>query len=269
MAVNAPVKRFAKPLDGKTLAMEHAAVTKELEALDYQPLTSPVAGRLLYDFVLASGVEDVLELGFAHGTSTAYIAAALEERGVGLVTTIDRQNALARRPNIHELLRHLGLEAYVRPIFAEDSYNWELMRLLERQSPEGQAVPCLDFCFFDGAHTWDEDGLAFFLVDKLLRPDRWLLFDDLRWSQEASPSFSPEKAKSVPEEQRRTAQVLKVFDLLVRQHPSYADFRVMGSYGWAYKNAEIEPLHAADVDEATDPSVLRQLAFGSRKAGPE
>lgn len=43
--------------------MERTAVTEKLEALAYRPLTSPNAGRLLYDFVLGSGVENVLELG--------------------------------------------------------------------------------------------------------------------------------------------------------------------------------------------------------------
>jgi hypothetical protein len=142
------------------------------------------------------------------------------------------------------------------------------MRLLERQTSDEQTDPCFDFCFFDGAHTWETDGFAFFLVDKLLRPDRWLLFDDLHWSQDTSPSLSPEKAERTPEEERTTAQVLKVFDLLVRQHPSYTSFRVMGSYGWAYKSGGGEQQHADDVDNAVDPSVLRELAFGRRVARP-
>jgi predicted O-methyltransferase YrrM len=241
-----------------------ATVTRELAKLDYQPLTSSSGGKLLYDFVLQSGVEDVLELGFAHGTSTAYIAAAMEERGEGLVLTIDRRQALERQPNINHVLRHLGLERYVRSIFVERSYNWELMHLLERQKEEG-SPPRFDFCFFDGAHTWETDGLAFFLVDKLLRPDRWILFDDLYWTQELSPALSPEKAQSIPEEERRTAQVSKVFDLLVRDHPLYTEFRMMGTYGWAYKSSDEEREHASDVDEATDQGVLRELTFASRE----
>jgi predicted O-methyltransferase YrrM len=212
--------------------------------------------------VLHSGVENVLELGFAHGTSTAYIAAALQERGEGTVTSIDRGSALERRPNILEVTRRLGIERYVQPIVAERSYNWELMHLIERQQEEG-AAGWFDFCFVDGGHIWETDGFAFFLVDKLLRPDRWILFDDLHWTQELSPNLSPDEAKTIPEEERRTPQMLKVFDLLVRDHPSYTDFRMMGSYAWAYKSGEDgKRLHRGDVDEATHPDVLRELAFG-------
>jgi predicted O-methyltransferase YrrM len=242
--------------------MNAEAVNRGLASLDYRALTAPAGGELLYDFVLNSGVEDVLELGFAHGTSTAYIAAALQERGEGAVVTIDRKEAVDRRPNIFDVTRGLGLQGYVRPIFAERSYNWELLHLLEHRREAGSGG-WFDFCFFDGAHTWETDGLAFFLVDKLLRPDRWILFDDLHWTQESSPALSPEKAQDIPDEERLAAQVHKVFDLLVREHPSYTHFRLMGSYGWAYKSGENgDGAHAADVDEAIDPEIVRRLAFG-------
>ncbi|HLM37401.1 MAG TPA: hypothetical protein VK287_06410 [Gaiellaceae bacterium] len=52
---------------------------------------------------------------------------------------------------------------------AERSYNWELMHLIERQQEEG-APGWFDFCFFDGGHTWETDGFALLLVDKLCGP---------------------------------------------------------------------------------------------------
>ena len=241
-------------------------VDRLLAELDYQPLTSPSGGRLLYDFVLGSGVVDVLELGFAHGTSTLYMAAALEERGAGTVTTIDLVTARSRQPDIHTLLRHLGLERYVQPIFAERSYNWELIRFLERQSTGEGTDPCFDFCFLDGAHAWDVDGFAFFLADKLLRPDRWLLFDDLHWTYATSPSIPIEDARQLPEEERTCAQIKTVFDLLVRQHPSYQRFRIMGNYAWAYKAAATGQRDNEDaVDRFVSPEIVRLLAFGQKK----
>ena len=217
--------------------------------------------------MLRSGVENVLELGFAHGTSTAYIAAALQERGEGVVVTIDRPQALDRQPNIHQILETLGLQRFARPIIAERSYNWELMHLIEQQHEDGREG-WFDFCFVDGAHTWETDGFAFFLADKLLRPDRWILFDDLPWTQEGSPNLSPEKAREIPAEERQTPQMLKVFELLVRQHPAYTDFRVMGTYGWAYKAAEDgNGLHATDVDTATDSNTVRELVFAGLRRG--
>src|SRR5438034_2086969 len=99
--------------------MKLDALVEALTGLDYAPLTSEHGGRILYEFVRQSGVADVLELGFAHGTSSAYIAAALDELGAGRLTTIDRESARARKPNIDELLALTGLRGYVEPIFAQ------------------------------------------------------------------------------------------------------------------------------------------------------
>jgi predicted O-methyltransferase YrrM len=54
-------------------------VVEGLAELEYEPLTSASLGRLLYELILRDGVNDILELGFALGTSTAYMAAAVDE----------------------------------------------------------------------------------------------------------------------------------------------------------------------------------------------
>jgi predicted O-methyltransferase YrrM len=240
-----------------------------LAELGVPRLTSTTGGRMLFDFVLGSGAEDVLELGFAHGMSTAYLAAALHERGAGRVTTFDRRDALHREPNIHAVLGRLGLEAFVRPIVAERSYTWELMRLLRERTAGGEAGGAFDFCFIDGAHTWDVDGFAFFLVDKLLRPDRWLLFDDLHWTQASSPAEDLDD--DVPDEERQAAQIELVFDLLVRAHPEYVHFRVLGNYGWAYKRAAGggAGVNADAVDRVLAPALVRELVLGGRRPSAE
>ncbi len=53
-------------------------------------------GKKLYDFILASDVVNILELGFAHGNSTCYMAAALEERSEGHILTMDLASARDR-----------------------------------------------------------------------------------------------------------------------------------------------------------------------------
>jgi predicted O-methyltransferase YrrM len=241
-------------------------VDRALAELDVPRLTSEAGGRMLYEFVLGSGAEDVLELGFAHGTSTAYLAAALHERGGGLVTTLDRREALQREPNIHAVLGRLGLAELVRPILAERSYVWELMRLLRERAAEGPSGPWFDFCFVDGPHTWEVDGFAFFLVDKLLRPDRWLLFDDLHWTQASSPA--QDLADDGSEEERTTAQIELVFDLLVREHPDYPLHRLLGNYAWAYKRAaQGDGVNADAVDRLLAPELVRELVLGGLRPG--
>jgi predicted O-methyltransferase YrrM len=206
--------------------------------VDGLPDTTPSQGRRLYDFVCEHQARQILELGFAHGVSTCYLAAALGALGTGHVLTLDDRSALRRRPTIHELLDRTGLAPLVTPIFASTTYTWELANLIERQSVDGRCAPLFDFCFVDGAHSWQVDGLAFFLVEKLLKPGGWMLFDDLDWTFATSPTLRESAyVRSMPHEERTTAQVGRVFDLLVRQHPGFDEIGVEGSWGWARKAA--------------------------------
>jgi predicted O-methyltransferase YrrM len=197
------------------------------------PHMTPERGQEIYAFVREEQPESVLELGFAHGVSSCYIGAALKANGHGALTTIDQDSARQRQPDIQTLLDQTGLLDWVQPIHTPTSYTWELMRLIEG-TPAGDWR--FDFAFIDGAHSWFVDGLAFFLVDRLLKPGSWLLFDDLDWTYATSATLrDTEMVKAMPEDERNTAQVGKVFDLLVRPHPQYDQFRVDESWGWARK----------------------------------
>jgi predicted O-methyltransferase YrrM len=207
--------------------------------LHYPALTSPEDGAKLHRFILESGVCDVLELGFAHGTSTCYMAAGLAERGEGHITTIDRASAREREPNIETLLVETGLAPYVEPVYAATSYNWELMKMIQRRTRGRETAPAFDFCFIDGAHTWETDGFAFFLADKLLRPGGWILFDDLHWSYGNSESLrDTERVKAMPRDERDTPQVMKVVALLAMQHPQYRVVHIKGNWAWVGKMHE-------------------------------
>jgi predicted O-methyltransferase YrrM len=213
------------------------AIHDLLTGLDYPQLTSPAEGERLYRFILESGAQSVLELGFAHGTSTCYMAAALDELGSGTITTMDRLEATDRSPNLAELLERTGLGGYVRPLLANTSYTWELMKLIQEQTvgPPGEAP--FDFCFMDGAHTWETDGFAFFLIDKLLKPGGWILFDDVHWTFASSAALKDTpQVLNMPDDERNTPQILKVVGLLVLQHPQYVDVTFAGNWAWARKD---------------------------------
>ncbi len=197
------------------------------------PHMPPERGKIIYDFVRSAKPLSVLELGFAHGTSSCYMAAALEENGGGSILTLDHLRARDRRPNIEELLERTGLGAFVEPRFCRRSYTWELLKLLERNTAEGVTTPVFDFVFIDGGHTWDSDGFSFLLADRLLRPGGWVLFDDMQWM----PIDSAGEAwvDEMPEEERSVAHIDKVFQLLVVPHGSYGEFRIDGTWGWARK----------------------------------
>ena len=212
--------------------------SKAAQLLEGVPYISNEHARQLYDFVVETRPHQVLELGFAHGTSTCYMAAAMEETGIGRVTTMDKPHTRSLQPNLEELLGRLGLGRLVDPIFCEVTYTWELMQLIERHTVDGLCHPSYDFCFIDGAHTWEADGFAFFLADKLLKPGGWMLFDDLHWRHADDPAEMEKPwIKPLPHDMKATAQVGKIFGLLVVQHPGYSDFRVEGEWGWARKIA--------------------------------
>ena len=220
----------------------------------------------MQEFVRRGGVRDVLELGFDRGVSTAYLAAALDDMGGGRVVTLDRPDALSKRPNIDAVLQHVGVRDLVEPI-VESSYNWTLMHLLERQkaaTADGrQAIePCFDLCFIDGAHSWETDALGFTLVDLLMRPDRWIIFDDLDWTYASSPSLRDSESVSVMSvEQRTTAQIRKVVDLLVSTRADY-ECHYVGRYALAYKCGG-EGAHQRDLDEivTAHEALIRELVM--------
>lgn len=196
------------------------------------PFMKPHQGKRIYEHILRTGARQILELGFAHGTSSCYIAAALDELdGDRKLITIDLPSARTRKPNIHEMLDRCGLAHLVEPIFTPTSYTWDLMKMLEESQQ-----PRLDFVFIDGGHTWDPTGFAFMLVDRLIKPGGWVLFDDLNWTLAASPTLKDaDWVLALPEEQRTTPQVRKVFELLVKTHPDYTDFLDEDGWGWARK----------------------------------
>jgi predicted O-methyltransferase YrrM len=162
-------------------------------------------------FIADKQVETILELGFSHGVSTCYMAAVLSELGRGSIVTIDLERAREATPNIEELLDRIGESQRVKVFYEPTSYTWRMMRFLEEDT-----TPRFDFCYLDGAHSWFVDALAFFLVDRLLRPGGWIIFDDLDWTYATSPSLKEsEEVRSMPLDEQTTSQVKKIYELLV------------------------------------------------------
>ncbi len=212
------------------------------DIVDGIPHMSRRNGRRVYDHVVKNELRRVLELGTHHGVSTCYLGAAVDELGGGSVVTMDRVIARNLEPNVEELLHRTGLSHVVAAVYAERSFTWNLREMLARPDP-----PQFDFVFLDGGHTWDVTGFSFFLVDRLLAPGGWLLFDDIQWSLAKSPSVSDKpETKALPEEERTAEQVGDVFRILVERDPNYVT-RLDGNWGWAQKRS-------GDVRSGASPS---------------
>src|SRR5262249_11157390 len=86
-------------------------------------------------------------------------------------------------------------------------FTMALLNMLEQP-----VRPKFDLCYFDGGHSWDETGFAFLLIDKLLTPGAWVIFDDLDWTMATAPSLAN---STHPEVERQFRQVRKVWEILV------------------------------------------------------
>ena len=198
--------------------MEFDAVAAVVKGI---PHTSPEKGKILYETIKGRGYQRCLELGFACGVGSSYMAAALESQGAGKLTSVDQKSALQRKPRADALVAKAGLAHRVDFVFDETSYTWFLMEALEKGLT-------FDFCFLDGAHTWEVDGFAFVLVERLLEPGGMIIFDDLDWTIARSPTM---KAMPLPERVRQTPGVRKIYELLVKTTPSLKAYE---KDGWAY-----------------------------------
>jgi predicted O-methyltransferase YrrM len=221
------------------------------------PYILPPLARRIYDFVLERRPAEVLELGFAHGASSCYIAAALEEAGAGHLTAVDLLPAMAwQQPSIEELLARTGLAPWVTVCREATHYTWFLKKQIAARSRRGRCEPLYDFCFLDGAKHWTIDGAAFFLVDKLLRPGGWLLFDDLQWTFGGKAAEGKTKTDGIALREMGADELAEphvelIFRLLVMQHPDYAEFRITDHW-WAWARKQPGGDRTLIVEETAD-----------------
>jgi predicted O-methyltransferase YrrM len=209
------------------------------------PFMSPDSGRRVYDHLRETQPDAVLELGTAHGVSAVYMAAALEANGRGRVTTVDFEGSGWSDPSPEELVARAGLSHRVEIVRRYSSYTWFLKEKIAERSKDGLCEPLYGFCYLDGCKNWTIDGLAVFLIEKLLVPGGWLLMDDLGWSYGVQGSRDGREAcdgianRSMSPEELAEPHLMAIFDLLVRQHPAFSDFRVERDWwGWARKTPE-------------------------------
>lgn len=220
--------------------MKFEEIRTHLEGIPYMEQDR---ARMLYEFIIENKIANCLELGFAHGVSSCYIAAALDELGTGHLTSVDLIEATEwQKPSIEELLSKTGLGQYVTVAREQTSYTWFLKKKIEENSKDGNCDQVYDFCFIDGPKNWTIDGCAFFLVDKLLRQDGWILFDDFSWKysefgREVMDSIS---LRAMGDDELNTPQIELIFRLLVMQHSNYSHFKIQDNW-WAWAQKTTSP----------------------------
>jgi predicted O-methyltransferase YrrM len=195
-------------------------ITKEL------PFMTETQALWISDLIRRESLASVLEVGFFHGVSTCYLASAVAPLG-GHVTSLDIPYSAGLNPTAEELLQSCGLAPFVTLVREPAGAAWHLMKLISARQR-------FDLCYIDDAHTWNVTGLHFFLAEKLLRPGGFLLFDDLNWTVNGSKSGNV-TGHNQTDEQKETAQVGKVWNLLVKEHVNLTNFKEYHGFGLCQK----------------------------------
>jgi len=199
------------------------------ELFDDIPYMRHREAGILRDLIDEKRPRRLLELGFYHGKSSAYIAAILEDLGIdGHLVTLDLTAAQGRQPNIEELLSRTGLTHRVTPLFCKRSYTWELQRMISAAER-----PRFDFCYLDGGHTWDVTGFGVLLIDMLLCPGGLLLLDDMDWMMRTSEyhQSQPGSLAGFDEDEIDAKPVRIVWDTILK-HLGYEQVREYPKAHW-------------------------------------
>lgn len=197
--------------------------------------------KRIYSFILKNKPLNILELGIAHGTATCYMAAALDELGRGKIDCVDLESVkdwFVPTPEIQ--LESLGLEKYAEIYRMKTGYNWFLHNQIKSRSPVGKTCfPKYDLIIIDGPKNWTIDSSSFFLSDKLLKKNGWIIWDDYSWTYEDADNRRSDTDgivhKSLSKEEFELPHIKEIFHLLVMQHPAYDDFKIKGGWAWARK----------------------------------
>jgi predicted O-methyltransferase YrrM len=205
--------------------------------VDKVPYISKTNANYIYDFIIENKIQNILELGIAHGTATCYMAAALNKLGAGKITAVDLQSvAKDFKPSCEEQLKKCNLERYVEVHRMKTGYNWFLHNKIKENSINNKCEEEYDLCIIDGPKNWIIDSSAFFLVDKLLKKGGFIIFDDYAWTYENAnnkrDSTDGINHNSLSDDELKLPHIKEIFDLLVKQHPNYSNFKVFSDKQW-------------------------------------
>ena len=168
--------------------------------------------------LIEDGVTDpvVAEIGVGVGATSQELARILDNRGELHLYDFD-----AKLQELTADLEALGFDnvlAFGNTTKYWDSYNWSLMRQIERSDG-----PIYDYVYLDGSHLLAQDGLAFFLCDRLLKVGGHIDFDDYFWSVSRSRWLAERRHEYMTDEQIEEQQVKLIVDQLVRPDPRYEE----------------------------------------------
>jgi predicted O-methyltransferase YrrM len=158
----------------RRLAREGPPWTRD-QAGDFDAVTVPERDcDALRDLLIAEGVETIVEVGLAYGSSALAIGEALLSVGTGrpLHVVIDPHQATAWSNVGWRLLRSAGLDTIARLVLEPSSVA------LPQLVAEGLTA---DAAFVDGSHRFHEVFVDLYFLRKIVRPGGIVVLDDHWW----------------------------------------------------------------------------------------
>jgi len=154
----------------------------------------------------------IAEIGVGVGATSLALSKLLQGRGQLYLFDFEQSVSELERDLREKGFSNLCCFGNTRK--THDSYTWSLLKLAI-EHPEG----LFDLAYLDGAHSIAHDIGAVALLKTLVRPEGYLLLDDLHWSFAKSPSMNPEKRPEIrgwfTREQLDTPHVQMIADALL------------------------------------------------------
>ena len=112
-----------------------------------------------------------------------------------------------------------------------DSYNWNLSEMIFDMRNENKNG-MFDVVFLDGAHTFAHDGLACCLLKELLKPNGYIVFDDMNWTcrKSGGEEMCNDLKDLYTEEQLCDRQVLRVVNAFMIEDRRFQQIYMGGGY---------------------------------------
>lgn len=119
----------------------------------------------------------------------------------------------------------------------QTGYTWFLHDEIARNTKNNVCGEVYDLCVIDGPKNWTIDGATFFLADKLLRKNGWIIFDDYNWTYASKDDVRDQtdgvSHRSLSRDELETPHIREIFELLVKQHPHYGNLLLLDKGDWA------------------------------------
>lgn len=157
----------------------------------YKAISTPSRDALLAvdELIKVNGLNlTIAEIGVGVGATTVEFARKLCSQG--RLILFDYQESVQSLSADLAGLGFTNVESFGNSRLVYDSYCWNLAKLALASRERGEAA-FIDFAYLDGAHSFVHDAPAALVLKEIIKPGGLLLFDDLNWTYDTSPTMNP------------------------------------------------------------------------------